>query len=456
MKINWLAIGLTIGACFGAAAQLAHAEDKGNGSGVEETRTMKLQPGDVLGQDNGQDAEGLLPPEILRHYKEGRYSNSIIDWPQGIYRWDPELKAASEDNNGKFTISPEGSIVEKSTAKQPPFIFGLPFTQIDPKDRDAAIKIMWNYQYQYWSEGSNHNQILLAWTNPTGVDRESTQDVHFLFYDGQNPDYRLPNPNNFSGQFIAVSTSPADLNGTAALTWRYRDPDKRDSNWTYVPALRRIRAVSPANRSDGFLGSDMSQDDGPFFDGKLEDFTWKLAGEEEMYVFVDGDSFTKPSGQFWLPAGGWRSVWDDRPIVGFQKPEWQGLAWAPLASALAKRSVWIVEAVPKDRYYLYGRLQLYVDKETYQGAYSRKFGWNGEHLNTLVVIAYQKEKLQRPDGKFEYMWGSSHSYLCAENLKLNRATIGGLTPRGKDVPNDRRVRYDPKFFDFNTLNRFGK
>ncbi|NJR44255.1 hypothetical protein HC761_02160 [bacterium] len=35
-----------------------------------------------------------------------------------------------------------------------------------------------------------------------------------------------------------------------------------------MPALRRVRAVSPANRSDGFLGSDMSQDDGPFFDGK--------------------------------------------------------------------------------------------------------------------------------------------------------------------------------------------
>jgi hypothetical protein len=45
-------------------------------------------------------------------------------------------------------------------------------------------------------------------------------------------------------------------------------PGKRDSSWSYVPALRRVRAVSPANRSDGFLGSDVSQDDGRFFDGK--------------------------------------------------------------------------------------------------------------------------------------------------------------------------------------------
>ena len=38
-------------------------------------------------------------------------------------------------------------------------------------------------------------------------------------------------------------------------------------------------SVSPANRSDGFLGSDMSQDDGPFFDGKPEDFYRRSRGQ---------------------------------------------------------------------------------------------------------------------------------------------------------------------------------
>ena len=90
---------------------------------------------------------------------------------------------------------------------------------------------------------------------------------------------------------MATTISPADLNGTAALTWRYRDSEKRDSSWAYVPALRRVRAVSPANRSDGFLGSDMSQDDGQFFDGKPEDFTWTLKGDSDQLRFVDPLSF---------------------------------------------------------------------------------------------------------------------------------------------------------------------
>jgi len=417
-----------------------------------------LAPGTVLSRENWQLAEGLLPPEILQHYREGHYQNPIIDWPEGVYRWDPRFVAATESNRGRYTISPEGTILEVATGKQPPFIYGLPFPQIDPaKDSNAAIKILWNFYYQYWNEGSSHNLVRLVWVRPKGVDREATQDVYFQYYDGQDPEYQLPNPNNFSMQFVAVATSPADLHGTASLTWRYRDPNKRDSNWAYVPALRRVRAVSPANRSDGFLGSDMSQDDGPFFDGKPEDFTWSFVKEAETLRIVDPESFQGLPERYWLPEGGWRTVWANDKVVGFQFPDWRGIAWAPVRAALAKRKVWVIEGVPKDRYYLYGRIELYIDKETYQGAWNRKFGWNGEHINTLQVVAYQRDKNRRPtDGKDEYQWSSHFSFQCAENVKLNRATVAGLVPAGKDIPNDRRVRFAASFFDSATLNRFGK
>ena len=160
-----------------------------------------------------------------------------------------------------------------------------------------------------------------------------------------------------------------------------------------------MRAVSPANRSDGFLGSDMSQDDGPFFDGKPEDFTWTLKGEADQLRVVDPLSLQGKSNSVWVPAGGWRANWaEDLKIIGYQDPTWKGLAWAPRSAALAKRRFWIVEGVPKDRYYLYGKLELYIDKETYQGAWNRKFSWQGELLNTLQVMAYQLQPYTRPDG----------------------------------------------------------
>ena len=68
----------------------------------------------------------------------------------------------------------------------------------------------------------------------------------FLFYDGQPKHYLPPaNPQNFLSQFLAPTLGPTDLQGTAALSWRYKDPDKRDAVWAYVPTLRRVRSVSP-------------------------------------------------------------------------------------------------------------------------------------------------------------------------------------------------------------------
>ena len=44
----------------------------------------------------------------------------------------------------------------------------------------------------------------------------------------------------------------------------------------------------------------------------------------------------------------------------------------------------------------------------------------------------------------------------SENIKADRATVAGQNGPGADPPNDRRIPLDPSFFDYQTLNRFGK
>ena len=56
-----------------------------------------------------------------------------VDWPAGIYIWDPQFKTASDANAGRYMVSPEGTVVDKSTGKQPPLIYGLPFPEVDAK-----------------------------------------------------------------------------------------------------------------------------------------------------------------------------------------------------------------------------------------------------------------------------------------------------------------------------------
>ncbi len=415
-----------------------------------------LKPGDVLNQSNWQLAQGLLPPEILKHYREGEYANVIVDYPDGTFRWPPDFVEGSRRNEGRFAVGGGDQIIDKATGRTPPWILGFPFPTIDPTDPAAAVKIMWNYYYLLWYWGNLRVQSQINWVGAQRLERRTDNDANFMYYDGVPERELPPNPQNVSLQQLMVVQAPADLNGTAALTWRYRDPAKRDSLWSFVPALRRVRAVSPANRSDGFLGSDMNYDDGPFFFGKPEDFTWTLKGEVDQLRLVDPLNLQGKSQNVWLESGGWRAYWpEDLKILGYMDPDWRGVGWAPISGALAKRRFWVIEGVPRDRYYLFGRLELYVDKETYQGSWNRKFSWKGELLNTMQVLAFNPMPFTRPDGTVDYLQASNMSFHCAENIKAHQATVAGIKTSPK-ARMDARIQYDAEFFDMNSLARFGK
>jgi len=416
-----------------------------------------LKPGDVLDQKSAQRAEGLLPPEILKHYQHNEYVNPISDWPANVYNWPEDFQAGSKQNTGRYTTGKLGEILETASGKQPAYIIGFPFPEIDPADPAAAVKILWNFYYRTYYFGNLRAESQLNMMSPGSLERRLDVDVSFMYYDGVPEQERVKNnPQNFLYQQLVVVNSPNDLQGTGSLSWRYRDPQKRDSSWAYVPALRRVRAVSPANRSDGFLGSDMSQDDGPFFDGKPEDFDWKLKGEVDQLRLVDPMNLQGKSGNNWLSNGGWRADWPaDLKFLGYMDPQWRGVSWAPIAAGLAKRRFYVIEGTPRDKYYLFGKIELYLDKISFQGAWNRKFGWKGELLNIEQVMAWNPHTVTRPNGKKDWVQGTNQAFQCAESIKLERATVAGI--KSSPTANfDARLTFDPKLFDLDALSQHGK
>ena len=414
-----------------------------------------LKVGDMLDQSNAHLAKDLLPPEILRHYEKGAYRNVIVSYPLGQAKWEKSFLEATEKNAGQLDVDARGTIVEKGSGKQPPYIYGFPFPLIDEKDPKAAVKIVWNQFFGYWYGGSSYNRTLVAMVSRKGLDRGIVADGWFHFLDGQPPKYRKDNPLNLQSQFLGVVLKPADLQGTASLSWRYRDPDKRDSVWAFVPALRRVRAVSPANRSDGYLGSDISGDDGFHFDGKPEDFEWKLVGKRDALRIIDPASVDKALTIPPAPGGGWKSLTDiNPPAVGFETPGWTGVAWAPSAAGLAKRPFWVIEATPRDKYYLYGRIELWIDAETWDGAWNRKFSWKGELVHIYQSMARVNHRAGEGDD-VEWMPISEQAWACAENIKMDRASLGGLRA-DPQAPAYRRMPIDFNLFESTALTRFGK
>jgi len=412
----------------------------------------ELKAGDVLGPDNWEAARGLLPDEFLENYKRGDFRHTIADYKLERFGDDPVFREALDTNRGRYALDEHGSIIDVKTGKPPEYVYAWPFPDIDPADPQAAMKIVWNYYFTMYYGGNGHYRADLLWISRRGLDRAVEVDSYFKHYEGQHPRFREPNADReLLTQSLADVRSPADVNGIVSLSWRYRGADRRDSIWTFVPALRRVRQVSPSNRSDGFLGSDLTQDDGAYFDGKVEDFTWKLVGEQDLLVLFDKLSFTDPAQLERLPEGGWRMYIPSGARVGFQVPDWKGAPWCPVQEVLIRRPHWVVEAVPKDPYYLFGKIVLRFDKDIYLGSYSSKYDWQGNLLASYSAIRTNIVKV----GPGE-LWGwAGGSVALALNWKLDRATTAGIVAGG-NIPADSRIPLSPNLFSLQRLMDKGR
>ncbi|MCD6257337.1 outer membrane lipoprotein-sorting protein [Candidatus Aerophobetes bacterium] len=76
---------------------------------------------------------------------------------------------------------------------------------------------------------------------------------------------------------------PADIKGTAFLSWEYDELGKDDDRWLYLPALRKVRRISGKSRNEYFMGTDFTYDD--LGDRSVDEDEHKLIGEEKIDGF---------------------------------------------------------------------------------------------------------------------------------------------------------------------------
>ncbi len=96
-----------------------------------------LRPGVILDATTAQLARGYMPPETLAHYEKNEFRNEIIDWPLGRGSLGREFAAQTERNARTLDVNEAGTVIDKATAKQPPYVYAIPFPGIDPSDPRA-------------------------------------------------------------------------------------------------------------------------------------------------------------------------------------------------------------------------------------------------------------------------------------------------------------------------------
>ena len=71
--------------------------------------------------------------------------------------------------------------------------------------------------------------------------------------------------------------SPSDVKNTAFLTYDYKDDDKDDDQWLYLPALNKTKRIPASDKDSSFMGSDFSYSD--MTEPNLDDYTFKILKE---------------------------------------------------------------------------------------------------------------------------------------------------------------------------------
>ena len=80
---------------------------------------------------------------------------------------------------------------------------------------------------------------------------------------------------------ISYFLSPSNVRDTALLTYDYDGVAKDDDQWLYLPALKKVRRISSANRGDYFMGTDFTFEDIKQTP-ELDDYTWTLIASETI------------------------------------------------------------------------------------------------------------------------------------------------------------------------------
>ncbi|MEW6439931.1 MAG: outer membrane lipoprotein-sorting protein [bacterium] len=346
-----------------------------------------LAPAEVINQENWQEAEGLVPDQVLAWIRGGRFTLTMGKLEYNFADAVPEYAVeARRVNDGLYDINESRELVEKKTGDLARGVVGHPFPAIDPADPDAATKIMYNGMYSRLIPGNVRTPSMIAhFLDSSGQERELELYFKVASMTGYPEAKNIPNPSDYEQLNIIRVVRPFDLAGSAVMMLRYFGK-KPDSNFAYVPAIRRVRRMSPANRSDALFGSDYSQDDSGYtnYDGKIPAFEFKLLRTAEILGAFMGPN---PYPQTKNADGEWCAE-TAAPVVrwGYNEKEYTGLPWTPLNVIFVKRPVYVVECSSTDKWYNYGKQIVWVDREVFVGYYKQTLNRAGEQWKVAFNV----------------------------------------------------------------------
>jgi hypothetical protein len=231
---------------------------------------------------------------------------------------------------------------------------GIPFPI--PKDGDEA---MWNHLLAFWGPARELNASTYVVSANGTVDKATTyrEIADFPYY------FRGATPDSFGGYYfrtIHLAVAPAVKIGQGYLNWQPINTQRyRFAAWRLLPGEHRVRKAPsisydvPDPDADGFV----SMDEYYLFFGGLDHYDFKLLGKKEMYIPYNNN-------RLYL-----------QPVQAVLGPAHAN----PDNLRYELHRVWVVEGtLAKGQHDIVARRRLYLDEDTWFGAYSDSWDQDGK------------------------------------------------------------------------------
>jgi outer membrane lipoprotein-sorting protein len=131
-----------------------------------------------------------------------------------------------------------------------------------PEEKGLAIAQMADYRDTGWQ--SQEADMLMILRNRQGQESKRKMRMRTMEVAGDGD------------KSLSIFDTPRDIKGTAMLTWSHAL--KPDDQWLYLPALKRVKRISSANKSGPFMGSEFAFED--LASQEVKKYTYKYLLDE--------------------------------------------------------------------------------------------------------------------------------------------------------------------------------
>jgi Protein of unknown function (DUF1329) len=298
------------------------------------------------------------------------------------------------------------------------YMGGLPFP--NPEEPDKGYKVLANLWYSY-----RPHLNVTDFAHPVRdciVDRYSNtscESIDIVYrQEGYNTDPGVPvfeTSDVWYTEWLMVE-KPEQAKYTAQLTIFYKDNQKWQDEYVFVPSLRRSLRLSSTARCSPLLGSDLAQDDAQVsgFNGGIAFFNADYLAHKKIIALTGAYNYYEVGNEF--PKNFYQPLMFPTPSMG----QWQ----------LRDVDVLNIQRVPSERAgYCYGKRLLYIDRYYHTGLWDDLYDSNMKLWKVALLAVPDAAKVPGvPGGRapgldgFFTMWDVQNDHLTV---------ITGLNEKGE-------------------------